>query len=215
MGSSCPKCHQDVEEDVICCAELKHTWKCRKCGKRSTGFVVPYGRCFLCGGENVVVEPYASVDVKTARVVEDAVQFEVNMYQFYRLGRERASAPDVRAVFEQLYLKEQDHLQEFEKKYHIHLENEVLEMPANAERLLAAKIFMGIDFDDITGQVQPLYERALQLEKRTRDHFARRARELPEGTEKEICRELAAEEEEHVSMLETELQQFTDDPGGA
>lgn len=211
MGSSCPKCHREVEEDVVCCAELRHTWKCQKCGKRSTGFVVPYGRCFLCGGENVVVQPYTSSDVRRARVIEDAVQFEVNMYQFYRLGRERATAPDVRAVFEQLYLKEQDHLHEFETKYHIHFDHEVLEMPANAERLIAAKLFQGIDFDDITGQVRPLYERALQLEVRTRDHFARRARELPDGTEREICRELAAEEEEHVAMLETELQQFTEE----
>jgi len=212
MASTCPRCHKEVDEDVVCCAGLRHTWKCRKCGKRSTGFVVPYGSCFLCGGENVIVEPYESADIQTARVVEDAVQFEVNMYQFYRLGRERATSPEARAVLEQLYLKEQDHLLEFENKYHLHLDREVLEMPPDAERLLAAKLFRGIDFGDATGQVRPLYERALQLEIRTRDHFARRARELPDGTERELCRELAAEEEEHVAMLETELQQFAEEP---
>ncbi len=122
MASMCPRCHQELEEDAICCAELRHTWKCAQCGKRSTGFVMPRGRCFLCGGENKVVQPYHAGNPQAARTVEEAMQFEVDMYQFYRLGR-------------------------------------------------------------------------------------RRARELPEGLSREICRELAAEEE-HVAILQTELENF-------
>lgn len=209
MGSICPKCRQEIDDDAICCAYLRYVWKCHKCGKRSTGFVVPYGRCYLCGGENEIVHPYTTDDVSAVRAVEEAVQFEVNMFQFYRLARARATDGTVRAVFEQLYLKEQDHLDELEKKYHVHLEQEVLEPPPATEKLLSDRLFEGIDFDDRSGQVQPLYERALTMERRTRDHFLRRAEELPPGTEREICRELAAEEEEHVAMLETELIQFT------
>ena len=211
MASVCPKCHEELEEDGICCAELRYTWKCKKCGKRSTGFVVPYGRCYLCGGENEVVEPYKAADATTLRAVEEAVQFEVDMYQFYRLGRQRAVDETQRAVFEQLYLKEQDHLAELEAKYHVHLDPEVLELPPDAERLLAGRIFKGIDVGEASGLIVPLYQKALMMERRTRDHFARRARELPPGAEREICRELAAEEEEHVAMLETELAQFTAD----
>ncbi|MBI3447927.1 MAG: hypothetical protein HY049_03275 [Acidobacteria bacterium] len=215
MASTCPKCREPLDDDAICCAEIRHTWKCRKCGKRSTGFVVPYGRCFLCGGENVLMTPYGAGEAQSLRVVEEAMQFEVNMYQFYQLGREPARSPEVRALFEQLYLNEQDHLREIETKYHVHLDPEVLRLPEDAERLLAARLFSGIDFDDITGQMLPLYERALQLERRTRDHFQLRARELPEGAEREICRELAAEEEDHVAMLETEIDQIAGRPARA
>jgi bacterioferritin (cytochrome b1) len=38
--------------------------------------------------------------------------------------------------------------------------------------------------------------------------FRRLANDLPAGLEKDACKELAAEEEEHVAMLETELEQI-------
>ena len=50
------------------------------------------------------------------------------------------------------------------------------------------------------------------MERRTRDHFQRLSAELPPGLEKELCLELAAEEEEHVAMLETELEQLSGSP---
>ena len=62
MYSTCPKCGRVVEDDIICCAELTQTWKCKSCGKLTTGFVVPYGRCFLCSGELEVIEAYSSDD---------------------------------------------------------------------------------------------------------------------------------------------------------
>ena len=208
MGSICPRCREVMDEDVVCCAELSHTWKCRRCGKLSTGFVVPYGRCYLCGGEVEVVKPYSTLDPVAARTVEEAVRFEVEMYQFYRLGRERAGDPVQREVFEDLYSKERDHLEEIESKYHVHLDPAILQTTPGRERLMASWIFEGIDLTEPAGSVRPLYEKALTMERRTRDHFARRAAELPPGPAREICRELAAEEEDHVAILESELWQF-------
>ena len=52
-----------------------------------------------------------------------------------------------------------------------------------------------------------LYQAALEMEKRTRDHFQKLASELPPGLEKDLCGELAAEEEEHVALLQGELEQ--------
>jgi rubrerythrin len=54
--------------------------------------------------------------------------------------------------------------------------------------------------------VVELYQAALEMERRTRDHFRKLARELPAGLERDLCGELAAEEDEHVAMLETELE---------
>jgi hypothetical protein len=45
------------------------------------------------------------------------------------------------------------------------------------------------------------------MEKRTRDHFQKLALELPAGLEKDLCGELAAEEEEHVALLQGEMDQ--------
>ena len=62
---------------------------------------------------------------------------------------------------------------------------------ACADRFLAVP---GIRVTEKSGVVE-LYQAALEMEKGTRDHFKKLARELPEGLEKELCEELAAEEE--------------------
>jgi rubrerythrin len=208
MGSICPKCRTELDEDIVCCAELKHTWKCRKCGKRSTGFVIPYGRCYLCGGENETIEAFKSPDERATTLVQQALQMELDTFLFYRLARDRAKDAGQKAIFEQLSLTEREHLEEIEGKYHVHLDPEVLEIPPDREKLLASWIFQGIDFEAPDAGVEELYRRAISIEGRTRDHFLRRAEELPEGSERELCREFAAEEEEHIALLETELQHY-------
>jgi rubrerythrin len=79
-------------------------------------------------------------------------------------------------------------------------------MTPQAEQLLAGWLFQGLDVSD-DSSIARLYESALEMERRTRDHFRKLAGELPEGLEKELCQELASEEEEHIAMLETELEQ--------
>src|SRR5512136_2767201 len=119
MASTCPECHQVIDDDSVCCADVRYTWKCKSCGKLSTGFVVPYGRCFLCGGENEVVEGYSGARSDQTAIVQEAVQYEIDMYQFYRLGIQRTCDAVLRAVLEELYHKEEDHLNELEQKYHV------------------------------------------------------------------------------------------------
>ena len=208
MASICPKCHRELAEDAICCAEIRHTWKCRKCGKRSTGFVVPYGRCFLCGGDNETVESFKSDDEETVKLVREALQMELDTYHFYRLGMGKARNEEQKTVFEQLSLMEKDHLLELEAKYHVHLDPEVVEMPPDADQLLASWIFQGIDFDAATAGVEEMYRRALMIEGCTRDHFRAQVEKLPPGSGRELCREFAAEEDEHIALLERELEQY-------
>jgi hypothetical protein len=45
-----------LDQDEICCAQVRYTWKCKQCHKLTTGFAMPYGKCFLCGGDLAVVE---------------------------------------------------------------------------------------------------------------------------------------------------------------
>ncbi|MGB7758382.1 MAG: hypothetical protein WBL61_01055 [Bryobacteraceae bacterium] len=207
MPSSCPKCHRVLEEDEICCSQVRYTWRCKNCLKLTTGFAVPYGKCFMCGGPLEVIEGRELGDSMRFRAIREAVQFELDSFHFYKLARDRAQSPEQRAVLERLYEAELDHLHELEEKYHAHLDRETVELSADQDKLLANWLFRGIHLDRQTG-VKELYEAALEMERRTRDHFRKLAADLPAGLEKDLCGELAAEEEEHVALLEGELEQL-------
>jgi rubrerythrin len=208
MPSTCPKCRRVVEEDEICCAQVRYTWRCKSCFKLTSGFAVPYGKCFLCGGTLEVIPDRHLGDSMAFRAIRDAVQFELNSFHFYKLARDKASSPEQRAVLERLYEAELDHLHELEEKYHAHLDREVVELSRDEQALMANWLFRGIRVGQDSG-VADLYQAALEMERRTRDHFRKLARELPEGLERDLCEELAAEEEEHVAMLEGELEQIS------
>lgn len=205
MPSSCPKCHRVLDEDEICCAQVRYTWRCKSCLKLTTGFAVPYGKCFMCGGPLEVIEGRELGDSMRFRAIREAVEFELNSFHFYKLARERAQSPEQRAVLERLYEAELDHLHELEEKYHAHLDRETVELSADQDKLLANWLFHGLVLDQETG-VKDLYEVALEMERRPRDHFRKLAGDLPAGLEKDLCGELAAEEEEHVALLEGELE---------
>ena len=207
MPSSCPKCHAVLEEDEICCAQVRYTWRCKSCFKLTTGFAVPYGKCFMCGGELDVIPGRDLGDSMRFRAIRDAVQFELDSFHFYKLARDKAHTPEQRAVLEGLYEAELDHLHELEEKYHAHLDRSVVELSADEQNLLSNWLFRGIQVTEDSGVVE-LYQAALEMERRTRDHFKKLAREVPPGLEADLCEELAAEEEEHVAMLEMELEQL-------
>jgi len=208
MPSACPKCHKVVEEDEICCAQVRYTWRCQSCFKLTTGLAIPYGKCFLCGGALEVIQGRDLGDSMRFRAIRDAVQFELDSFHFYKLARTKAATDDQRAVLERLYEAELDHLHELEEKYHAHLDRKVVELSADEQSLLSNWLFRGIHVTEKSGVVE-LYLAALEMEKRTRDHFRKLARELPAGLERDLCEELAAEEEEHVAVLETELEQVS------
>jgi rubrerythrin len=205
MPSTCPKCHQVLDEDEICCSQVRYTWKCTQCRKLSSGFAVPYGRCFLCGGKLEVIGGRELGDSMRFRAIREAVEFELNSFHFYKLARDRAHTPEQRAVLERLFEAELDHLHELEEKYHAHLDRAVVDLSADEEARLSNWLFDGIS---VEGGIRELYEAALTMEKRTRDHFQKLAAELPDGLEKELCLELASEEEEHVALLEGEMEQI-------
>jgi rubrerythrin len=213
MGSTCPKCHKPIDSDSVCCADIKYTWKCKSCGKLSNGFVVPYGRCFLCGGENEVIEGYAGASPDMVAIVQEAVQFEVDMYHFYRMAMQSTQDEMLRSVLEGLYHKEEDHLNELEEKYHLHFGHNLRQPSEKDEKVIFGFIFHGIDFKDSEDHILQVYDKAIAMERRTRNRFLLHADALPPGPQKELYRELAAEEEDHVSTLETEREQFVKSSG--
>jgi glutamate synthase (NADPH) small chain len=208
MASTCPKCHQVIENDSVCCADVQYTWKCKSCGKLSTGFVVPFGRCYLCGGENEVIQGGSNAQPELVAIVREAAQYEVDMYHFYRLAMERTSDAVLKSVLEEMSHKEEDHIGELEKNYHLHLDPNLLELPKEKQRIFAEWLFRGIDFGNAKKHIPQVYEKAIAMERLTRDRYLAHAADLPAGSQKEIYRELAAEEMDHIATLETEREQF-------
>ncbi len=208
MPSTCPKCRQTLEEDEICCAQVRYTWRCKSCFKLTSGFAIPYGKCFMCGGELEVIPGRDLGDSMQFRAIRDAVQFELNSFHFYKLARDKAHSPDQRAVLERLFEAELDHLHELEQKYHAHLDREVVDLSSDENTLLSNWLFRGLQVGE-DASVAGLYQIALEMERRTRDHFRKLSRELPAGLERELCAELAAEEDEHVALLEGELEEIS------
>ena len=208
MPSTCPRCHEVVAEDIVCCADKTYTWKCLACHKVTTGFALPYGRCHMCGGKLEVLSGHEFDDPMKVLPIRDAVQFELNTFHFYRLALTRTEDPTLKAILTELYQNEVDHLHTLQERYHTHLDDEVLNLRPEVDTLFANDLFRGIDLTDGQGGALGLYDRAIEMERRTRDHFHLLANGLPPGPERDVCLELASEEEEHVAMLETEREQF-------
>lgn len=198
-----------VAEDIVCCAGLLHTWKCTTCHKLSTGFAMPYGACHMCGGRLEVIGGREFDDALKVKPIREAIQFEIDAFHFYRLALQRAREPSQRAVLEQLCQHEVDHLHHLQEVYHAHLDENALALHPDADALLGEALFAGLDLSDPRSGPLGLYDKAIAMERRTRDHFRQLAGGLPAGPEREVCLELAAEEEEHVALLESEREQFT------
>ena len=207
MPSSCPKCLRILEEDEICCAQVRQWWRCTICFKLTTAFAVPYGKCFLCGGKLEVIADRVLGDCMRFDAVRDAMQFELDSVEFYKLAWERAATPEQRLVAEHLYETGLDYLHELEEKYQVYMDRDMVELASDEEKLLSDWPFQGIRVD-ANSEVADLYQVALGAEHRAREHFQQLAIRHPDGLENELCRELAAEEDEHIAMLETELEQI-------
>ena len=208
MPSTCPKCHQVLDEDYVCCADVAYTWKCTRCRKLSKGFVVPFGRCEACGGTLTIVDESAYRDAHRLRPVQQALQAETNAYTFYSMLAAETTDPDVRDLFTSLSEMERDHLENLAAKYHAHLEIEPVQAPHPKLRHILLEGIEGAPAE--AGSPAPdrlvtLYGRAIEMERQARAFFLRQVEALEEGLEREIYRELAAEEDEHISLLESGL----------
>jgi rubrerythrin len=199
-GSVCPRCHRPVEpgdEDGICCADQVVAWKCSSCSKRSEGFAFPYGRCPACSGQLVPVDATtATVPDEAMDAVRKAFEIELGGRDFYVAAAKHTSDEELHDMFQRLAEMEREHIDTLVRRYH-------LPPP-----------------DDATGDLHPgalqagaqrppsdpldLLELALTLEQRAEEFFRTRVDEASPAA-RELYRELAAEEGEHIALLTTEL----------
>ena len=202
--AACPKCHRPLPEGEICCAEVSCMWRCRHCFKLTSGFAIPYGRCRFCDGELQMFTDCYAPEAERIWAVREAVQAELDAFLFYKLARDQARQGDQRAVLERLCEAEMSVLDDLETQYHPHLATDVLELSPHEQHRLTQRLFPGICLSDHAA-VRDLYQAALAMERQTRDRFRTLAGQLPEGTERKVCAELADKDEGHVALLESEL----------
>jgi hypothetical protein len=206
--NECPTCGQPTSAGAVCCAGREKTWKCRSCHKLSRSFATAFGKCSLCGGDlrDLHREPFD--DPLTVMPIREAIRLELDSYHFYRLAWLQARDPVPRAFFEEMAQLEIDHLHELAARYHVQIDRELLVGTPQVDRALSSALFAGIPVVEPSKGAVGLFNRALAMENRAMLHFRSMAESLPEGAEKDICLELAAEEKEHIRLLQNERSRY-------
>jgi rubrerythrin len=156
----------------------------------------------MCGGTLEVVEAYAPEQVARLRPIQQALQAEVNAHTFYAALAREAGDPEVRALFSSLSEMEREHLDSLAQKYHAHLAERPESVPHPNIRQI---VLEGIEALPEAERLLALYGRAIEMERQARAFFLQQVEALPDGLEREIYQELAAEEDEHIALLESGL----------
>jgi rubrerythrin len=199
-GAVCPKCRQPVEGDeaYVCCATARLSWKCSDCAKVSEGFAFPYGMCPACGGKLVVADPTKASDAAALDAVRIAFEIELGGMAFYGRAAQEAKDPVLRELFGRFAEMEKEHMATLSRRYHV-------QVPAPGEfKVDRAAVYAGIP--NRPEDPANLFRIAIAFEERAVKFFTERGVAVAEGTpEKQLYKELAAEEREHVDILTTEL----------
>ena len=196
----CSKCHQPLEgdEEYVCCATAKLTWKCQDCGKVSEGFAFPYGMCPYCGGGLEVADPARVADAAALEAVRIAFEIELGGMAFYNHAQAATPDPLLRELFGRFAVMEKEHMATLTRRYHV-------QVPRWGDfRLDRAAIYAGIRNEP--EDPANLFRIAIAFEQRAVTFFNERGALTAAGSpEKQLYQELAAEEQEHVDLLTTEL----------
>jgi rubrerythrin len=200
----CPRCRQPIEgpEEYVCCGSEPLQWRCRDCGKVSEGFAFPYGMCPMCDGALESLDPRQIDSVDALEGVRIAFEIELGGHAFYAQAAKEAKEPALKELFAKLAHMEEEHMATLARRYRA-------EVPVPAERsgVERAAVFAGVERrpEDPAN----LLRIAIACEERAARFFADKGGAAAEGSsERQLYRELAAEEREHADLLWTELDRW-------
>ncbi len=202
--ATCPKCHQPLEGDepYICCARQELEWRCEWCDKVSEGFAFPYGLCPNCGGVLQPLHRESTEHHATFEAIRIAFEIELGGLAFYQRALARTDQPVLKELFGRFAEMERQHLHTLAHRYHV----AVPETSSSASLDLAA---LKLGFQGNVDSPEALFQAAIEFEKRAVVHFERLAAESSdEPVLNLLFRELRAEEEGHVNLLQTAFQQW-------
>ncbi len=205
--ASCPKCRRPLADDdpYVCCAGAVLTWRCAECAQVSEGFAFPYGMCPACGGRLEELEPRRLDDAGALAAIRVAFEIELGGEAFYTRAAAATDDPALAELFGRFAVMEREHMATLSRRYHVDVPR-----PTESFTLDRAAIYAGIPHraDDPCN----LFRLAIAFEERAVRFFTERAADgastSPEAPERQLYRELAAEEREHVALLMTELARY-------
>jgi glutamate synthase (NADPH/NADH) small chain len=200
----CPRCRRPLEgeEVYICCANLELQWRCSECGKVSEGFAFPYGMCPYCKGKLEMLERGPIGDTKGLEAIRAAFEIELGGHAFYQRAANESQDPALRELFCRFAAMEQEHMEILSRRYHTDLQQ-----PAGDFQIDHAAIFAGVERKP--EDPANLFRIAIAFEERAVKFFAEQGARAAEGTmERDLYKELAAEEREHVALLTTEYERW-------
>lgn len=206
----CPRCQRPLDDDepYICCAGQELRWRCTSCQKVSEGFAFPYGMCPHCKGKLEMLDRGPIEGDEAMEAIRKAFEIELGGHAFYARASRDATEPALRELFSRFAEMEKEHMDTLSRRYHA-------DLPEAAEdfQVDRAAIFAGVDRrpEDPAN----LFRIAIAFEQRAVDFFTREGERAPEGSaERDLYRELAAEEREHVHILTTEYRRWESGKAG-
>ncbi len=200
----CPKCNQpiDGDEEYICCGTAKLEWRCDDCGKVSEGFAFPYGMCPACGGKLQVRDPRKVEEAAALDAIRIAFEIELGGMAFYTRAAKEASDPVLQALFAKFTDMEKEHMATLSRRYHA-----AVPAPTQDFKLDRAAVYAGIS--NKPEDPANLFRIAIAFEQRAVKFFEERFGQTQAGSpERQLYKELAAEEREHVDLLTTEFERW-------
>ena len=203
-GQRCPKCRQPIEDGdaYVCCADANLQWQCSGCAKVSEGFAFPYGMCPACGGRLEAMKPSAPDRVAAFDAIRVAFEIELGGQAFYLGAALESSDAVMKPLFQKFARMEEEHMATLARRYHVQVPR-----PTSAHSVARAAVYAHVAHrpeDPVN-----LFEIAIGFERRAVRFFRGRSDMVPAGSsEQALYRALAAEEEEHVAALTTELERW-------
>jgi homotetrameric NADPH-dependent glutamate synthase len=201
----CPKCHRPVEgdEEYVCCAGESLSWRCADCQKVSEGFAFPYGMCPACGGKLAPLQARSIDDAAALAAIRTAFEIELGGQAFYARAAATTAEPSLKSLFEKFVTMEAEHMATLARRYHADVPK-----PDGSFEVERAAIYAGIPHKP--EDPANLFRIAIAFEQRAVGFFSDRGASCAEGSvERELYRELAAEEAEHVALLTTEYERWS------
>ena len=202
----CPKCHQPLDDEgdgeYICCAGEVLQWRCEQCAKVSESFAFPYGQCPHCAGalQRLGLRDVAA-DVPQ-EAIRSAFEIELGGRDFYRRAAAEAGDAALTDLFTRFAEMEGEHMDTLSRRYHV-------AAPDNGSSFSLARAAIYAGVHGAPDRPEQLFRVAIALEQRAASFFAEKANDAVQGSpERELYRELAAEEREHAELLALELERW-------
>lgn len=209
--ASCPKCHQPLDDDegeYICCAGEVLQWRCEQCAKLSEGFAFPYGLCPHCGGRLQRLGAREVAGAAAQEAIRSAFEIELGGRDFYTRAAAQAGDASLADLFKRFAEMEAEHMATLSRRYHIDIPD-----PSDGFRLDLATVQAGIEGG--IDNPDTLFRAAIEFERRAVKFFTDRAEgTASDSVERQLYRELGAEEAEHVAILETEYARWKEGKAG-